>query len=277
MPVAWSMLRNPEPTELAAARTLAHRAVQWPARAARANLDPTPDDSHTSLAWDPDMAALLSQPLDGGVRVGLHVAVLELVFAKGARPEVFALAGKPEAEAAEWLDGKLAGEGLKPASGTKLPYDMPGALYARPADEIASLAALGVWFAAGAELLEELRKKHRRLKPGPSPVRCWPHHFDMAILIRLEEGPPESARAIGIGMSPGDDYYAQPYFYLSPYPKTDTNDLPQLPPGGRWHTRDFFGAVATANDILALPEPRAALIRIVDAAFEESLGRLQAG
>jgi len=190
MPVAWSMLRNPEPTALAAARALAHCAVQWPARAARANLTPTPDDSHQSLAWDPDLAALLSQPLDGGVRVGLHVAVLELVFAKGERAEVFALTGKPESETAAWLDGKLAGEGLKPASGTKLPYDMPSMLYARAADEVPRLAALGVWFAAGAELLEELRKKHRRLKPGPGPARCWPHHFDIAILIWLEEGPP---------------------------------------------------------------------------------------
>jgi hypothetical protein len=275
MPVAWSMLRNPEPTALAAARALAHRAVQWPARAARANLAPTRDDSHQSLTWDPDMAALLSQPLYGGVRVGLHVAVLELVFAKGPRSEVFALAGKPESEAAEWLDGKLAGEGLKPASGTNLPYDMPGVLYARAAVEAPRLAALGVWFAAGAELLEELRQKHQRVKPGPSPVRCWPHHFDIAIVVALEEG--QAARSIGIGLSPGDEYYAQPYFYLSPHPKPDTNDLPQLPPGGRWHARNFFGAVAIATDILALPEPRAGLIKIVDAAFEESLKRLQAG
>ena len=277
MPVAWSMLSYPEPTELAAARTLAHRAVQWPARVARANLAPTPDDSHASLAWDPDMAALLTQPLDGGVRVGLHVAVLELVFAKGSRSEVFALTGKPETDAAEWLDARLAGEGLKPASGTKLPYDMPPTLYARAAGEAPSLATLSVWFAAAAELLEELRQKLQRFKPGPSPVRCWPHHFDMAILVRLEEGPPESARAIGIGISPGDEYYAQPYFYLSPYPKPDTNELPQLPPGGRWHTRGFFGAVATATDILALPEPRAGLMKIVDAGFEESLRRLGAG
>ena len=277
MPVAWSMLRNPEPTELAAARALAHRAAQWPARAARANLAPAPDDSHTSLAWDLDMAALLSQQLDGGVRVGLHLAVLELAFTKESRSEVFALAGKPEPEVAAWLDGKLVAEGLKPASGTKLPYDMPSVLFPRAAEEAAGLATLGVWFAAGAELLEELRSKHERIKPGPGPVRCWPHHFDMAVLIRLEEGPPESARAIAIGLSPGDDYYAQPYFYLSPYPTPDTENLPELPPGGRWHTRGFFGAVATATDLLALPEPRAGLLKVVDAAFKESLRRLHAG
>jgi len=260
------MLRNPEPTELAAARVLAHRAVQWPARAALANLAPAPDDSHTSLAWDPIMAALLSQPLEGGVRVGLRVAVHELVFTRAERTEACALAGKADAEAGDWLDGKLAAEGLKPASGTQLAYEMPSTLFARPADEAPRLATLAVWFAAGAELLEELRKKYKRFMPGPTPVRCWPHHFDIAMLVELE-----GARAIGIGLSPGDNYYAQPYFYVSPYPKPDTENLPQLPPGGRWHTKGFFGAVAAATDILALPDPRAGLLEIVDAAFEESL------
>ena len=150
---------------------------------------------------------------------------------------------------------------------------MPGVLYARAAAEAPRLAALSVWFAAAAEALGELRQSYRRYTPGPSPVRCWPHHFDIATLVALEEG--HAARSIGIGVSPGDDYYAQPYLYLSPYPKPDTEDLPQLPPGGRWHTKDFFGAVATATDILALPEPRTGLIRIVEAAFEEGMKRLQ--
>ena len=269
MQVAWSMLRHPEPTELAAARVLAHRAVQWPARAARANLDPAPDDSHTSLAWDPTMAALLGQPLEGGVRVGLRVAVHELVFTKAKRTEACRLAGKADEEVGNWLDGKLAAEGLKPASGSKLPYDLPPTLFARAADEALGLATLAVWFAAGAELLEELRKKYKRFKPGPTPVRCWPHHFDIALLVQVDD-----ARSIGIGLSPGDGYYAQPYFYLSPYPKPDTENLPQLPPGGRWHTKGFFGAVAPAVDILELPDPRAGLLKIVDAAFEESLKRL---
>lgn len=275
MPVAWSMLRNPEPTTLAAARALAHRAAQWPARAARANLEAAPDDSHTSLAWDAEMAALLTQPAKGGVRVGLRVALLELLVVKGTRVEGLDVGGKSDAEVGEWLDRKLAAEGLKPASGATLPYDMPPGLFARAANEAPRLAALNGWFAAAAEMLEDLRAKTRkRFKPGPSPVRCWPHHFDIAVLVSLEPGHAESARSIGVGVSPGDDYYAQPYLYVSPYPKPDTDRLPALPPGGRWHTKDFFAAVATGADILALPDPRKGLDAIVDAAFAEGLRRL---
>ena len=274
MPITWSMLRNPQPTTLAAARALAHRAAQWPARAARANLEPAADDSHGALAWDAARAALLSRPLEGGMQVGLRIGVHELIVAQGAKTEAIALATNTDAEVAAWLDAKLAEAGLKPASGVALPYEMPAANFARAVDEGPRLAALAGWFAAGAEILEELRRKHQRFRPGPSPVRCWPHHFDIAILVGLEQG---GARAIGIGLSPGDDYYAQPYFYLSPYPKPDIGGLPPLPPGGRWHTHEFFGAVATAVEMLALGDPRGGIMAVVDAAFAESLKRLQVG
>lgn len=268
LPVDWSFLRNPPPTMLAAACALAHRAAQWPARAARANLAPVPDDSHASLEWDAGRMALVTQPLDDKVRVGLRVGVHELVFASGAHTEAFPLAHAADADAGHWLDARLAGEGLQLASGAQLPYDMPPALFARAPAEAPRLAALGGWFAAAAQVLEELRRKHRRDAPGP--VRCWPHHFDIAVLFDLGKG-----AAIGIGLSPGDAYFAQPYFYLSPTPPPATDELPPLPPGGRWHARGFFGAVATAVELLAQPDPRAALLRVLEAAFEESRRRLQ--
>jgi hypothetical protein len=269
------MLRNPEPTTLAAARELAHRGVQWATRAARANLDPVPDDSHSALSLHPAKAAFLSQPLKGGVQVGLRVAVLELVFTKGASTEALSLATNTDAEVAAWLDEKLGQASLKPASGTKLPYAMPSLSFARAMDEGPRLAALAAWFAAGAEVLDELRTKYKRYKPGPS--RCWPHHFDLALVVDLDPQNAKDARAIGIGLSPGDDYYAQPYFYLSPFPKPDTDNLPPLPPAGRWHMREFFGAVATGVELLALEDPQAALFQVLDAAFAESLKRLGAG
>jgi len=266
--VDWSFLRNPPPTALAAACALAHRAAQWPARAARANLAPLPDDSHSNFEWDAGRMALVTQPLKDKVRVGLRVGVHELVFAKGAHTEAFTLAQASDADAGHWLDAKLATEGLQPASGAKLPYDMPPALFARAPAEAPGLATLGGWFAAAAQVLEEQRKKHRRDAPGP--VRCWPHHFDIAVQFGLGEG-----AAIAIGLSPGDAYFAQPYFYLSPYPPPATDELPPLPPGGRWHTRGFFGAVATAVELLAQPDPRAALLQVLEAAFEESRRRLR--
>lgn len=272
MPITWSMLRSPEPTTLVAARALAHRAAQWPARAARANLAAVPDESHAALTWDTARAALLSQPLPGAVRVGLRIGVAELLFIKGRDTATASLAANTDAEVADWLDRQLQQAGLKPASGAKLPYEMPAAKFVRAVDEGPHLAALAGWFAAAAEVLDELRDKYKRYKPGPS--RCWPHRFDIAMLVELEGPKKAQARSIGIGLSPGDDYYAQPYFYLRPSPQPDTANLPGLPAGGRWHTREFFGAVVTGVEMLAQTDPRAGLFAVLDAAFAESLQRL---
>jgi hypothetical protein len=263
----WSRLREPGPETLGAARELAHYAVQWATRAARANLPAVPDDSHTALAWDGPQEALVSQPLPQGVKVGLRPATLELLFVHGGKTDGYALHGRSPSAVNEWLDAKLAGQNLKAASKVKLPYEVPARSLVRDATVTPGLEALARWFAAAADALHEVRGKYAHVRPGPSPVRCWPHHFDLAVLVQLEEGAHESARSIGLGISPGDEYYPQPYAYVSPYPSPKDPALPPLPPGAHWHTKDFFGAVATAKELLPLADPRAALLAVIDAAF----------
>ncbi|MGH8686898.1 MAG: hypothetical protein ACREU5_00410 [Burkholderiales bacterium] len=275
MPIDWSTLRSLAPTTLVPARELAHNAVQWAVRAARANLTPALDDSHTSLSWDARAAALVTQSMPDDVRVGVGVATPTLLFMRrGEVADSLELAGKPKSIAGAWLDTHLARAHLKAASGQTLPYEVPAADIAKAAALAPQLAVLGRWFAAAAEVLEAQRAKYAKYKPGASPVRCWPHHFDIAVLVGLEEGDAEHAKSIGFGISPGDGYYPEPYFYLSPYPMPETKGLPSLPPGGRWHTKDFFAAVATATDLLALRNPRAGLEAIIDAAFAEGARRL---
>jgi hypothetical protein len=256
----WSGLREPAPGSLVAAREVAHCAVQWATRAARANLAPAGDDSHSALVWDAGLGALLSPPMAKRVRVGVHVAALELFVAHDGKAELHPLQGSTPRAVDDWLDLKLNTLGLKGVSSVRLPYEVPP----RALEYVAGLAALARWFAAAEEVLEEVRARHAALRPGP--VRCWPHHFDIALLVPLR-GP---ERSIGIGVSPGDGYYAQPYAYLSPYPAPKDPALPELPPGGRWHTKDFFGAVATAEVLLAQRDPRAALLAVIEAAFDAS-------
>src|SRR5438105_3797342 len=60
----WAALGRVPPQGLVNARVLAHYALQWPARAARANLKHVADDSHTSFDWD----GALVRGLGGGAR-----------------------------------------------------------------------------------------------------------------------------------------------------------------------------------------------------------------
>lgn len=263
MTLDWRTLREPAPASLSGAREIAHYAVQWVAQAAWANLPAASDDSQSALAWNAQLGALVSSAFGGGITAGLRLESLELLVIQDATPDRLALSGLPSAAVDDWLAGRLTGLKCRSHSKVRLPYAVP----ARSLSLEPGLAPLSRWYGAAADVLGTVGARYGSLKPGPGPVRCWPHHFDIALLIQLEEGAGESARSIGVGCSPGDEYYQQPYFYVSPYPVPKNPELPGLPPGGHWHTKDFFAAVATAQEFLALPDPRAALLMVIDSAF----------
>jgi hypothetical protein len=74
--------------------------------------------------------------------------------------------------------------------------------------------------------------------PNAAPVRCWPHHFDIATLVEVAAG-----KTVGFGMDPGDVYYTEPYFYVNMYPFPSAPPTTTLPIGGSWHSREWIGAV----------------------------------
>ena len=137
------------------------------------------------------------------------------------------------------------------------------------------LAALSAWFSLAAAKLTEFAVSQKQLSPGPSPVRCWPHHFDIATYVGLEAADAETARGVGVGMSPGDESYGEPYFYINPWPHLDADSLPDLLLPGHWHTQGFVGAIATAEQILSLSDVEAELSAFIAAAF--AIGREKLG
>ena len=55
-----------------------------------------------------------------------------------------------------------------------------------------------------------------------TPVRCWPHHFDIATLLNIGQ---ENLQSIGIGLSPGDSNNREPYFYVTMWPYPDVEEV----------------------------------------------------
>ena len=279
----WTTLGNKAPTALVKARTLAHHALQWTTKAARANLAPQPDDRHSGLVWDGTQGALFSQPLAAGgadVRIGLRLAGLALIIMRGSIVlDTYELSGRRDSMVGVWLDSALRALGLKAAIDVELSYTIPSHAVARGSaysfnGESESFDELAAWFGAAADLLDEVRAGIGEAQAGPA--LCWPHHFDLAMLVNLDAVGSESTRTIGIGLSPGDQHYAQPYFYVSPWPHPAAAGLPALPPPGRWHTQGFTGAVATAEDILALDDRRAGVLEFVRAAYDGGRAQLAA-
>lgn len=247
----WRQLRVVDQGGLHEARLQAHYAAQWLARFARAYVAPQPDDGHTSLRWDDARDAFITQPANNGAQLRLQIAGLTIALHDGPS---LSLNGRSDAQIRQWLGGELVARGLDPAAlDAPSPYEMPAHALARGVLYDASGSADGLteyaaWF-ANANISVGLVQK-RMTQGVASPVCCWPHHFDLATLTTLKRDG-EADRYLGVGLSPGDHYYDEPYFYVSVYPKPDLAALPALPETGHWHTHEFVAAIAPAHKIVA--------------------------
>ena len=279
----WRPLGGVDHRALSEARLQAHYGVQWLARAARAYIPARPDDGHTNLGWDDARDGLTTHRLPGGVRLGLSISALTLALldADTVRSSL-ALPGRTDSEARAWLGGEMQALQCDPSAlDAPSPWEMPahpianGAPYdsGGVADARAELAA---WFANADRALNRIRSGYAASYPSmtASPVRCWPHHFDIATLMVLEGGDPEHARSVNAGLSPGDGSYDEPYFYVSPWPYPDAGKLPPPPAPGHWHTRGFLAAVAPARAILATERPQRASEQFLDAAVAAAIAAL---
>jgi hypothetical protein len=261
---SWKTLGNVDAQHLVNARLQLHWAALLTAVVGKRLLPPQPDFSEQSFAWVERAGGVgtLTQGEVAGTppfRPGLRLADLTLLLSdgEGASLRELALSGQTVAEAHAWLAAEvdaLLGQPLDP------PLESPGISAELPAHPVgtgrrftladaAPFAEVARWFANADGLLREVAAR----ESGASPVRCWPHHFDLATLITLEVGTtPESARTVGAGLSPGDGGRAVPYFYVTPwpYPKSpQASDLPKLAGGGTWNTEGWLGAVLEARAI----------------------------
>ncbi len=284
---AWKSLGNISPRQLAPARLQTHRAVQWVTRAARASLEAASDDSHSSLGWDETLGGLVSYDIPtkaGSLQIGMRFSDLALTIGdNGKVNETIPLHAATDKDAGERLASKLRDAGLRSDMTAPLPYTLEDA----PPDLVEPYNAeataegrieLSKWYSNAAALLEHL---HDELKEASdehaniSTVRCWPHHYDIAMLVMLDDGDPETARSVGVGLSPGDTTYPFPYFYVNPWPYPSMKPLPAAPAPGHWHTDGFMSIVMESPDILVADEQAVTVRGFLESAFR--LARETAG
>jgi Family of unknown function (DUF5996) len=274
----WRPLRGMDQHRLSLARLQAHHAAQWLARAARAYVPPQPDDGHTNLGWNDTLGGFTTHRMKDGERLTLRIADLTLVLHGDAAPiQSFSLNSRTNAQARQWLGEQLGARGFDAhALDAPSPYDMPahavtkGAAYG-VADVADALVELAAWFANAEFLLVRVRRQMIGRKLTASDVRCWPHHFDLATLISFPTREADATGYVGAGLSPGDKYYDEPYFYVSVYPNPGNAALPRLPKLGHWHTHEFTAAVAPAHQIVAANNQKAAAEEFLKAAVDVAI------
>ncbi len=207
-----------------------HHALQAAAGVGRTLIPARPDDSHTNFAWSEKHGALLQECVDGRYRAGLRFSdlALLLVDANDCVTGAFCLRGHTLDEGFRFYEEHVGKMLVRPEEPRSEVFDAP--------DEL--LAKIGSMYGRAAAILERIRAKY----PGASPVRCWPHHFDIAILIK----------SIGLGFLGGDANIPEPYWYVYASPMPEAT-LPPLSIG-RWYAGAWVGAVLTGEHDAAATE-----------------------
>jgi hypothetical protein len=217
---------------------------------------PESDWSHSAFTWDEDAGALLSIeiPADVRFRVGLRVAdaTALILDASGNELGTIPAHGRTFEELLAWLTRQIVD-----LTSSALPRPLAKAERTLPApcvagqtfdlEDRAALEELARYYANTHDLLQRVRS----IAPAASPIRTWPHHMDMAIVIEVDPSEArDHPRSVSLGMEPGDNYYPEPYFYSSPHPMPE-HEPATWPPldRGVWHTDGFTGAVLLATDV----------------------------
>jgi len=258
--MTWQTLGATAPDQLAHTREQLHCVAQVIANVPRLLVPAAPDWGHSAFHWDEALQALVSVEVPAGTpfRVALRVANATALVLDQASTEVASLAtdGLTIEQLFDWLTRHATSQGatlpkpLDQASDT-----LPHPCVAGQTFDLANRPALD-------ELARYYDNSNRALQAiseaneHTTPVRTWPHHMDMALLIELDPNPepgadPETARSVSFGMQPGDGFSAEPYFYSSPWPYPSSPQWPALAADGAWNTEGFTAAILSASALIA--------------------------
>ena len=264
----WRAIHPERARDLTDARLQLHHAAQIVTAMGISYLPKQSDDSHTNLGWLESISALASHPVQAASSIQLAVRphpFALLLLENGETSASFALDGRTVADAAAWVKDCLSKRGLDAAAFTlakhyTIPSHAVGESASFDASDLQAFNELSAWFSDSAQVLEATVA----ITPNAAPVRCWPHHFDIASLVEVAPG-----KTVGFGMEPGDVYYAEPYFYVNMYPFPDAAPTSSLPGGGSWHSHEWIGAVLPGSR-LGRDGQREQLTAFVNAAISEA-------
>ncbi|MEX2501473.1 MAG: hypothetical protein WD336_03775 [Trueperaceae bacterium] len=246
----WGWIEDVDIRRLREARVQLHHALQVPAALHASRFAPREDQSETAFSFQGGRFVSEGDP-ELGWRAALRVDTLEVTLERsdGRLAGTLPLEGRTLEDAYERFAALLE-EAAGPGPFRRLEAELPDHAVVRGAAfdrDVPALHALRGLYADAAAALERLRPQFVR----PSPIRVWPHHFDIAVLDQLDAGAGRDGhepRSIGVGMTPGDEGVREPYLYVTPWPYPSPADLPELPEG-RWSTEGWVGAVLTLAEL----------------------------
>lgn len=249
----WETLQNVSLSQLEMNRGLLHQAIQIVGAVPRSLLPEDPTDGSASLNWDSSRKTLVADPIEingNKTYVGLGLSNAILFIKTEKEIETFDLNGHSTIDGLNWVKSELNKLGYDSEKVTlKLPYEIP----AYDSAKNLNFDSQGI-----EEIARLYNNIHILLHPltqkwaSAFDVKCWPHHFDIATLIPIEEDAKgEVVKSIGIGLSPGDEGTNEPYIYINAWPNIPFDKLEKVQLSmGCWNKEGWSGAKLVYSQIL---------------------------
>lgn len=263
------------PSELGEARLQAHYALQWLARICYGYISELPDKEHTSFIWQPNQEIFFTEKLSNGFYFGCYLPDLILFYqnAAGTYQEI-SCDGKTNEEIGAWVVQAISDMSLDDSHlHQTLPYHIPDhhlyddGMY-DVIDNALALRELGLWLNYSHDVLHKVLDTYNTVPTLKPHVRCWPEKFEMSVSLQPKTAKMTKASRVKIGLSLGDEYYDEPYFYVVHDPYIKQNRLRDLHFIGHWHMQGFVGAVSLSSRLWQLDNRDDLLLTFFDQAIE---------
>ena len=127
------------------------------------------------------------------------------------------------------------------------------------------LEELERWMANGASMLSSIARPIQHA----GEVQCSPNHFDISMRMQATHD-----RTIRVGLELGDDYYDEPFLYVSMTPQPASAQARSRPLWGRgtWHTLEWVGAVLPGSRLKGASKQERQVREFIDSAVSASRG-----
>jgi hypothetical protein len=252
----WTLIPQLPDNGLADTRLQAHWAAQIVASVGYTFVAPVPDWAHVSLSFENGRLRGQSAT-DLGFFAALDLSRLTIGLLDGDSNQIIhelQLEGKTLNDGYAWLSSRISSlhperdfELVRPDH--ELPTHPVGSGTVFDTVQSSDFKTLSALYDNSNDAIKSVIES----ESGASPVRCWPHHFDLASLISLDSSAgAENARSIGVGFSPGDGSYDHPYWYVTPWPYPSQERLRTLESAGLWHTEGWTGAVLASGTVTSV-------------------------
>lgn len=225
-----------------------HIASQYLAAAGINFVTKEADDSHTNLAWNSANDRMETHSFgSGNYQLAINLTTTHLEWLKeGESTNSIDLQGNTHSDIVSWISEQVSKSGIEKQYEYKFHYDLPyskienDSRFKFSTDELNKIIAR---LNTGQESFEAFLKENH-LK---SPIRIWPHHFDLGIYTSINS---EGTFFMGAGLAIPDSLVDDLYYYASGYDNGKpvvTKNYSGLS-NGEWRT-DWNGATLASTEI----------------------------